>query len=337
MNTNALVITGEPQHKNLATQYTHMWLLIKDLKESRFSGYLKLEFWGYEGFLIFDTGNIVQAYEQKGKQIGSGIQALLGIYNRFREKDGSISTFLVDYELVPFLLAMFQNKILDEKKNLNSDNLEKYIQESSKKTDYGFINIIFGDQQARASIYLMNGGVAASVLNNNAGKQVFEKGMARLFKKILQIAETIDTNISLESCDALRSYEESQKFSELLELLEVSEIMLELKNRIVNAIAPLDEHENMEALFSGLWEKSCKSIGVDAVHYAQNQFTGLDSITKMKFGALITNVFTQLKPLFDDKSSKHSFMDLLIHGFVEEYSEKIDKIHLREYFSTEIA
>ncbi len=337
MNTNALVITGEPQHKNLATQYTHMWLLIKDLKESRFSGYLKLEFWGYEGFLIFDTGNIVQAYEQKGKQIESGIQALLGIYDRFREKDGSISTFLVDYELVPFLLAMFQNKILDEKKNLNSNTLEKYIQESSKKTDYGFININFGDQQARASIYLMNGGIAAAVLNNNAGKQVFERGQARLFKKILQIAETISTNISLESCDALRSYEESQKFSELLELLEISEIVLELKNRIVNAIDSLNENENMETLFSELWEKSCETLKVNDVQYGQNRFTGLDSITKIDFGAMIANVFTQLKPLFDDKTSKYSFMDLLIHGFVEEYSEKIDKIQLREYFSTEIA
>ena len=67
MKVKTLLPAGKSLHGMLATHYTRLKALIRDLEESRFSGYLKVEFWEYEGYLIFDTGIVVLG---QGNELG---------------------------------------------------------------------------------------------------------------------------------------------------------------------------------------------------------------------------------------------------------------------------
>lgn len=315
MKVKTLLPAGKPLHGMLATHYTRPRSLIHDLKESRFSGYLKLEFWEYEGYLIFDTGNIVQGYERDHHKLNSGRKALLNIEKRFLEKDGTISSYAVDGEFVPFLFGKFESKELKSIENLNRSELQDFINESKLDVDLGFIDVVFGEDRMWASFYLLNGQVVAVATKNSEGKERFEKGRSELFNKVLQMAGTIANKISLKSCGALKSYEENQNFNQILDLLDLAGFVLFLIKRIIAFMDLVSKDIPGDQYFTQLWQQCSNETGIKSVSYKNGQFTGLEKTTLSDFGYLFSKVLKILKPTFDEMSSGISFMDQIIKSY----------------------
>ena len=51
-------------YQNLNTSFTNFGEMLVDLKENNFTGVVQVSFWEYEGVLLLDNGNIVNATEE---------------------------------------------------------------------------------------------------------------------------------------------------------------------------------------------------------------------------------------------------------------------------------
>ncbi|MBN1408347.1 MAG: hypothetical protein JW956_11190 [Calditrichaceae bacterium] len=315
MKVKTLLPAGKSLHGMLATHYTKLKSLIHDLEESRFSGYLKLEFWEYEGYLIFDTGIVVQGYERDHEVLNSGVKALLNIEKKFQEKDGSISTYTVDSEFVPFLFGKFENTIVTELANINQEDLIAFIDDARESLEMGFIDIVFGQNRMWASIYLMNSKVAAVATKNSEGKERFEKGKSLLYDKVIKMAGTIENKVSLKKCGALKSYEDSQNFHQIFDLIDLSDFAMLVIKRLMSFMEAAPSDISPQTYISELWKLCCNETGIKTVEFENSQFIGLENTTLTDFGYLISKVLEKLKPVFDDMTKKYSFMDQIIYSY----------------------
>ena len=315
MKVKTLLPAGKSLHGMLATHYTRLKSLIHDLEESRFSGYLKLEFWEYEGYLIFDTGIVVQGYERDHDVLNSGVKALLNIEKKFQEKDGSISTYTVDSEFVPFLFGKFENTIVTELANINKDDLVAFIDDARESLELGFIDIVFGQNRMWASLYLMNGKVVAVATKNSEGRERFERGKSELYDKVIQMAGTIENKVSLKKCGAFKSYEDNQNFHQIFDLIDLSDFALLLLKRLMSFMEAAPSDISPEKYISELWKLCCNETGIKTVEFEHGQFMGLENTTLTDFGYLISKVLEKLKPVFDDMTNKYSFMDQIIYSY----------------------
>lgn len=315
MKVKTLLPAGKSLHGMLATHYTRLKSLIHDLEESRFSGYLKLEFWEYEGYLIFDTGIVVQGYERDHDILNSGVKALLNIEKKFQEKDGSISTYTVDSEFVPFLFGKFENTIVTELANINQEDLVAFIDDASESLELGFIDIVFGQNRMWASIYLMNGKVVAVATKNSEGRERFEKGKSELYEKVIQMAGTIENKVSLKKCGALKSYEDNQNFHQIFDLIDLSDFALLLLKRLISFMESAPSDISPDKYISELWKLCSNETGIKTIEFENGQFIGLEKTTLTDFGYLISKVLEKLKPVFDDMTNKYSFMDQIIYSY----------------------
>jgi len=315
MKVKTLLPAGKSLHGMLATHYTRLKSLIRDLEESRFSGYLKLEFWEYEGYLIFDTGIVVQGYERDHEALNSGVKALLNIEKKFEERDGSISTYVVDSEFVPFLFGKFENTIVTEMANINKEDLIALIEDAKESLELGFIDIVYGQNRMWASMYLMNGKVVAVASKNSEGRERFEKDKKELYNKVVQMAGTIENKVSLKRCGALKSYEENQNFHQIFDLIDLSEFALLLINRLMSFMEATPSDITPDKYISELWKLCCNETGIKSVEFENGQFVGLENTTLTDFGFLISKVLEKLKPVFDDMTKKYSFMDQIVNSY----------------------
>ncbi len=300
MKTETLLAPGKIHHELLATHYTQTWPLIEDLKESRFSGYLKLEFWEYEGCIIFDTGNIIQAFQLEKENIKSGIEALSGIYHKFKEKDGTISTFHIDSEFIPFQFARYQTQLVENIDNCKKNDLSEFIKDVSKKIDFGCINIEYGEKEAWATILLNNGQVVGSALKSKDGKVVFENNDQKLFENILKLAAKIKTSAQLLGCDAMESYQHSNKHTEFFDLLKKSETLVSVSNFLKDVLVSIINKKEIEGIFNSAWSESCNKNKAGILKMNSDEIIGLDKIDVEQFYQIIRDFLILLQPQYDN-------------------------------------
>ena len=53
---------GEYIHQSLSTTFTDGLQLMQELKETRFTGYVSIHYWGFEALIILDSGQIIQVF-----------------------------------------------------------------------------------------------------------------------------------------------------------------------------------------------------------------------------------------------------------------------------------
>lgn len=106
-----LLPIGIEKHKNLSTSFTRFDHLLQDLGDNRFSGYIKLNFWGYEGVLVLDTGRMVEAYSTEQGVDLTGEEAVLRILRKAADPEGSIEVHELSNEVAISLGYAFQSRL----------------------------------------------------------------------------------------------------------------------------------------------------------------------------------------------------------------------------------
>lgn len=154
---------GQPTYENLNTSFTQLDAMLSELKNSQFTGYVQLTAWEYDGILLFDTGNLVNATEQQQDQRRHGPDAAEGIARKSRAKDGALSVYRMPPETIQLLANLFNSEALY--KDLSSDliGLDKLIAKLQSEKHTGFIEINLPQSKHAASIYLRDGQIVASV------------------------------------------------------------------------------------------------------------------------------------------------------------------------------
>ena len=77
----------DPVYQNLNTSFTNFGELLVDLKENSFTGVVEVSFWEYEGVLLLDGGNIINAVQEINGNVITGQEAVKFVTAKAREKD----------------------------------------------------------------------------------------------------------------------------------------------------------------------------------------------------------------------------------------------------------
>jgi len=99
-------------YQNLNTSFTNFGELLVDLKENNFTGVVQISYWEYEGVLLLDNGNIINAIEEFKEDIITGPTAVKKVTNKAKENDGAVSVFPQVGEMITMLASVAKSEIV---------------------------------------------------------------------------------------------------------------------------------------------------------------------------------------------------------------------------------
>ncbi len=159
-----LLPKGQAVFEQLNTSFAQLDAMLGELSNDRFTGYVQVIAWDYEGILLLDTGNLVNAVEDSKGQRLVGPAAASKIGAKAREKDGTINVYRLSEEMTELLAGAVRNELVF--KDLASDftSLDKLIAKLGDEKHTGHVEIRQADGQQNATIFLRDGQVIESLM-----------------------------------------------------------------------------------------------------------------------------------------------------------------------------
>lgn len=161
-----LLPKGQVIHENLNTTFTQFDALRDDLKANQFTGYVRVTGWEYEGILLFDTGNVVSAFDETKEGRRGGPIAAERIAAKAREKDGAISVYRQSDQMTQVLAGLFNGEPVY--KDLSSDftSLEKLITKLCGERHTGYVEVQLPGNRDAAIIFMRDGETVESLFSD---------------------------------------------------------------------------------------------------------------------------------------------------------------------------
>lgn len=159
--------TGQVVYENLNTSFTQLDAMMTELKSIQFTGYVQLTGWEYEGILLLDTGNLLNAIEDVKGQRRHGLAAAESVAAKGREKDGTISVYRLSPEMTQVLANLSNSTPIY--KDLSSDltNLEKLATKMQGEKLTGYIDIKMTKSQNAATVFMRDGQVLDAIYSTH--------------------------------------------------------------------------------------------------------------------------------------------------------------------------
>ncbi|MBI5180991.1 MAG: hypothetical protein HZA05_06275, partial [Nitrospirae bacterium] len=151
-----LLPKGKIVHENLNTSYTNLNVLLHELGESGFTGYVSIHFWQYEAVLFLERGTIINAVSE-GNSRKTGQDAVNAVMSKAREKDGTISVYQLSEEMVTMFSAAAEGEAVH--KNLTTDfsSLDRLISKLRAENHTGHIEISIKNNSGSGIVFLHAG------------------------------------------------------------------------------------------------------------------------------------------------------------------------------------
>lgn len=203
-----LLPLGKVIHGNLSTTFTNFSDLISDLLEERISGYLHLNSWEYDGYLLLDSGHLVQAYEFKHTVFSSGQEVINTIEKKVIDKDGVISVHQIQQETVFVLIALAEREEYLKKTSSTEKSISEIDDELQEKELTCVLNICFGDNFGEASVYIHDGIPVDCVIKSNSGKML---SGVQLYEKIIDTSMKYSSSYEIIKGDYIKAVEAVQR------------------------------------------------------------------------------------------------------------------------------
>jgi hypothetical protein len=203
-----LLPKGLEKHKNLSTSFTRFNQLLQELAENRFSGYVKLTFWGYEGVLVLDTGHIIEAYSSEESAYLTGEQAVLRVLSRSEGQDGSIEVHELSSEVALGLAYAFQSSHYDDGE-LSNYSLGQVFDFLEREAITGFVDLQFSGKKGTGTVYYLEGTPVEAVIMSSTGKVVSGE---QVFYKFLEIGELVQPHVLVSRVKEPQMIVEEQAF-----------------------------------------------------------------------------------------------------------------------------
>jgi hypothetical protein len=156
---------GEYIHQSLSTTFTDGLQLMQELKETRFTGYVSIHYWGFEALIILDSGQIIQVFykSEKEESIVSGLRAYEVILEKINEKDGDINVVKTDNEVTLLLAALPYAEEKPQTFVLNDENLVKIQNLLEEKGFSAIVNAKDENRSLEISLYFYEGNLLSIV------------------------------------------------------------------------------------------------------------------------------------------------------------------------------
>ncbi len=199
---------SDPVYENLRTFFVEINNLLQALREDNFTGYVQITFWDYEGIIFIESGEIVNAFEESQGTKRGGEEAIEGILNQAKQKDGRINV----YRLPPEMVAIFASTSMKEAayKDLSTEftSLDKLIDKLSKEELSGYIDITMNDKRGGGIIFFQDGVVVEAVICEDESNEIFGKDkLDQIIATVEQRGATFNVyRVEFESRPGISSY-----------------------------------------------------------------------------------------------------------------------------------
>ena len=207
-------------YQNLNTSFTNFGELLVDLKENSFTGVVQVSYWEYEGILLLDSGNIINAIEEINGDIITGQSAVKKVTDKAKEKDGAISVFSQKGEMITMLASVAKSEIVYENLSTEFTSLDALITKLQSEDHTGYIEVTFAGSDQKGFIFLLAGRVIEALLSIRGD----EVSGSTVIKRILELTSTTGAVFSVYKAaveDALSESEMIKVSFNLPQLLEV--------------------------------------------------------------------------------------------------------------------
>jgi hypothetical protein len=192
---------GQAVYENLNTSFTQLDAMMSELKSIQFTGYVQLTGWEYEGILLMDTGNLLNAIEESKGQCRFGPSAAEGVAAKGREKDGAISVYRLAPEMTQLLANLFNCEPLYKDLSNDLTTLDKLVAKMQGEKLTGYIQVKMLKSQNAGTIYMREGIVLDSAFNNRGNLL-----SGKVMEQIIQAAATEPSTFTVYRADLAAVY-----------------------------------------------------------------------------------------------------------------------------------
>ncbi|RMF60313.1 MAG: hypothetical protein D6748_04385 [Calditrichaeota bacterium] len=204
-----LLPKGIEKHKNLNTSFTKFEQLLQDLAENRFSGYMILTFWGYEGILVLDTGHIIEASSTTDEVKLNGERAVLQILAKAEDPDGVIEVYELPSEVALALGYAMQASLEKSQFEMSNYTLGQVFDMLENQSMTGFVDLEFSANKGFGTVFYLEGTPVEAVIMSNSGKIISGE---QVYMKFLEIGEMIQPRVTVYSVNDPKPLVEEQTF-----------------------------------------------------------------------------------------------------------------------------
>jgi hypothetical protein len=264
---------GKILHKDLSTYYARSQRLINDLQDMRFSGYMRVSFWEYEGSMIFDTGKIIQIFVQDRNNFIVGHDALQSILYHLGEKEGLIDVYFLESEILTVLSSLNSRKMIREIHNIKREDMEEVVGEAKKDGEPGYIEIEVGKNQGGGTIYFSQGLIIASVLQVEDGRIMTETKAGQIYKKILGLVDANNNYVKIFNCDPIAAYEESIDIQRWVNFYDLKNLLDKLHKHIFSLLKYYCSEKLINELLLNSLNYIPQKYGFAGLVYNEGEFT----------------------------------------------------------------
>lgn len=242
-------------YQNLNTSFTNFGEMLVDLKENSFTGLLQVSFWEYEGVLLLDNGNIINATEEINEKLISGQGAVKRVISKAKEKDGTISVFALKGDMITMLASVVKSEIVYENLSTEFTNLEALITKLQNEDHTGYIQVDFQRDQQVGYIFLLAGRVIESLLSTR-GEEI--SGTAVL-PRIIEFASSIGATFSVYKAAVEEAHSESEGIMVSFDLPQ----LLEVWGAIIGAVESVSDDLLNEGIFLNTFKDTLITLAND--------------------------------------------------------------------------
>jgi hypothetical protein len=208
---------GKIVHEDLSTSYTDIQELLSDLRQNSFTGYCQVNFWEYRGTLFLDRGRIINALEEVGNTEVFGEKAIRSILEKAKEKDGTVSVFQLQDEMVATLASVLKSKVKYRDLTTELTSLEKLISKLKKEEHSGYVEVLLNNDSGDGCIYFQDGRAMESVFQATDGEMI--SGPSG-FKKILGLSTEVGAIFNVFESDLSSIVVDDTVSSEVISLFQ---------------------------------------------------------------------------------------------------------------------
>jgi hypothetical protein len=207
-------------YQNLNTSFTNFGELLVDLKENFFTGVVQVSFWEYEGILLLDSGNIINAIQEIDGNILTGQEAVRMVTEKAKEKDGAVSVFSQSGDMVTMLASIAKSEVVYKDLSTEFTSLDALITKLRNEDHTGYIEINLMGGQQTGYIFLLSGEIINTLLTARGD----EISGPVVLNRILEITAGTSANFSVYRAAVEEALSESETIRvsyNLPQLLEV--------------------------------------------------------------------------------------------------------------------
>ncbi len=215
-------------YENLNTSFTNFGELLVDLKENSFTGVVQVSYWEYEGILLLDNGNIINAIEEINGKVVTGQNAVKTVTDKAKEKDGAISVFSQKGEMITMLASVAKSEIIYENLSTEFTSLNALITKLQSEDHTGYIEITYEGSDQKGYLFLLAGRVIEALLSGR-GEDV---SGSTVINRILELTSSTGAVFSVYKA----AVEEALSESEMIKVSYDLPQLLEVWSAVISAV-----------------------------------------------------------------------------------------------------